>query len=171
MTFRQRMFELSKRLMQEDRGQATMAPACPPDSSRRSRNYVSPLMQFVTIMKPTNTADADVPLFLPFPAKQIICVSRAAAEINNTIFLHFIPLNKNYAGGNAILPTGAEPWLPIGAGVYGGAFTSVGSGWIFDEELPVTQLFLDMGQESGGSAGPVTFAISNAIRYWKLQIS
>jgi hypothetical protein len=166
-TFREKMFELSRRLMTEERGSASVP--CPPDSSLQSRGYVSPVVSFVTIQKPNNTADADVLLQLPFPARQIICVSRTAAENTNTIFLHFIQLNKNYAGGNAILPVGNEQWLPIGAGVFSAAFSCIGSGWIFKQPLPVQNLYLDMGQESGGTAGPVTFAISNDIDYWRLQ--
>jgi len=142
---------------------------CPPDQSLQSRKYVSPLVSFVTVQHTNNAAIGDVPLILPIPARVIVCVSTFLVEQDNTLFLHFVPLNKNYAGAIAILPQGTEAWLPMCGLNTAGGTGRMGSGWRFSKPLPpTTNLYLDIGQEGGGVSGPITFAISDDIDYWKL---
>lgn len=157
------MFELSRRLLTEERGQASV-PGCPPDTTLRSRPYQSPLVSYVTIRKPDNKADADVQFLLPIPATSIWVVSGTQAENNNSLFLHFVPLNKQYPG-IAILPVGDEQWLPLTGQNAGGATGRLGSIILFDVPLPVTTMFLDIGQESGGVGGPITLAVSQYVRW------
>jgi hypothetical protein len=178
--FREHMNEMAQRLM--GRPDLIANPAgfgssvgggggsCPPDTSLQSRQYVSPRVSFVTVAAgaaPFN-ARADVPLILPIPAKVIVCVSTTLTEQPNTLFLHFVPLNKLYAG-ISILPTGNEAWLPMCGLNAGGGTGRMGSGWVFTKELPpTTNLYLDIGQEGGGASGPITFAVSDDITFWKL---
>jgi hypothetical protein len=142
---------------------------CPPDTSLQSRQYVSPLVAFVTVQHTNNAAIGDVPLILPIPARVIVCVSTLLAEQGNTLFLHFVPLSKNYSATIAIQPTGTENWLPMCGLNTAGGTGRMGSGWVFTKPLPPTQnLYLDIGQESGGASGPITFMVSNDVDYWKL---
>jgi hypothetical protein len=176
--FREHMNEMALRMMRRPdiignpSGFGSSSPggggSCPPDTSLQSRQYVSPRVSFVTVQHTNNAAIGDVPLILPIPAKVIVCVSTVLAEQGNTLFLHFVPLNKVYAGIN-ILPNGTEAWLPMCGLNTGGATGRMGSGWVFTKELPpTTNLFLDIGQESGGASQPITFAVSDDIAYWKL---
>lgn len=170
MSFREKMFELSRRLMTETEGQAAVCspPYIKPD--QRSRRYSSPLVSFVTIVKPTGHADADVPFPITIPARQIVVVSTRLANIGDTLALHFVPLNlqNRWGVGTALAIQGDENWLPLCK--FGTAQSKIGLGWIFDEPLPVQTMYLDIGQESGGAAGvPITFALSENIVNWHLQ--
>jgi hypothetical protein len=179
--FREHMNEMARRMMRRPdiignpSGFGSSAPSgggsnCPPDTTLSSRQYVSPRVSFVTV--PPGVAPfiarADVPLILPIPAKVIVCVSTVLTEQNNTVFLHFNPINKLYTG-TSILPNGTESWLPMCGITTGGGAGRIGSGWVFTKELPpTTNLYLDIGQEGGGVSGPITFAVSDDIAYWKL---
>ena len=177
--FREHMNDLARRMMRRPDiiGNPTSfgssAPGgggqCPPDTSLSSRQYVSPRVSFVTVQHTNNAAIGDVPLILPIPAKVIVCVSGTLAENGNTLFLHFVPLNKNYTGAIAIQPNGTESWLPMCGLNTAGGTGRMGSGWVFTKELPpTTNLYLDIGQEGGGGSNPITFAVSDDITYWKL---
>jgi hypothetical protein len=140
---------------------------CPPDTSLRSRQYVSPLFQFVFI--PTfNPAVAipDYQIILPAPAKCIFVASCLEAQNNDSLFLHFVPLNKNYAGATSIAPAGTEQWIQLSGRNASGGTGRMGSGLVFDAPLPAGQpLFFDIGSESGGSS-PISILLTNNLTYW-----
>ena len=147
---------------------------CPPDESLRSRPYQSPFLSYVTIPQsvPAGPAQADVPVLLPLPAKEIICVSCTTAQDTDSLYMHFVPLNKNYGIATAILPTGNEQWLPFNnTGTWGGNARRTGSGYKFSKQIPVLSLYFDIGHESGGSS-PLTFVIGDgAIDFWRYVFS
>jgi len=164
MSFRQKMFELSRRLLTEERGQATVP--CGPETTLRSRQYISPQVTFVTITKLTAAAEGDTPLIAPVPFKWIMVVSTRQADISDTLYLHFVPLNKVYPG-LAINQVGNEAWLPLCDST--GNHSKIGMGYNFGRVLPPTTMYLDIGQEAGGAAGvQITFALSDEMEYWNL---
>jgi hypothetical protein len=148
---------------------------CPPpyvSAARHSRQYVSSPVSFVTIVKPTAHADADVPLVCPVPFRWIMVVSCRLANILDSMFLHFQPLNfqGRYGTGLQVNMVGDENWLPLC--VPNGNKSKIGMGYIFEEEMPPTTLFLDIGQDSGGGGGvQITFALSRHMKYWNLLTS
>lgn len=142
----------------------------PPFVGRPSRQFVSPPVSFVTVVKPTAHADNDVPLVVPIPFRWIMVVSTRLANIGDTLFLHFEPLNRNDAGGLAINMVGNERWLPLCAP--NGNKSKIGMGYIFEQEMPPTTLYLDIGQDAGGAGGiQITFALSTQMKYWSLLTS
>jgi len=145
---------------------------CPPDASLRSRNYQSPFLSYITIPATSGPAQADVPVLLPLPAKEIICVSCAEAQANDSLYMHFVPLNKNYGIATAIIPTGNEQWLPFSdSGSWGGNARRTGAGYKFSQTIPVLSLYFDIGHESGGSSA-ITFVIGDgAIDFWRYVFS
>lgn len=149
---------------------------CPPPfvpPARRSRGYVSPLVSFTTVVNPTGAAIGDLKLTLPFPARSIIVVSTRNANLSDSLFLSFQPLNLMGTptiptGSIGITPVGNENWLPL-CNFSATAKSKIGLGWLFEDELAVQTLYLQMGQENGGAANvPITFAISNFVRNWHL---
>jgi len=145
--------------------------ACPPDMSLSSRKYISPLFQFITIpaIGPPYVAIADYSIILPTPVKCIMVVSRLLSANNNSLYLHFVPLNKNYGGAIAILPTGNDQWIPLTGITSIGPVGSIGSCLIFEQELPAGQpLFFDIGVEAGGTSSPITLLLTNSLKYFKL---
>lgn len=84
------------------------------------------------------------------------------AHISDSLFFHFKPLNKGYAG-NGITPNGTESWLPLMSQTAGQ--TKVGIGYRFGHPLPIN-CFLDIGQEAGGTDYNITFAVGNDVVYW-----
>lgn len=166
MDFKQKMFDLSRRLMGEEYGGTCPPPFIPP--ARRSRGYVSPLVSFVTVTNPTGAAIGDLALPLPIPARSIIVVSTRNANLSDSLFLSFKPLGLMgtptiATGATAITPVGNETWLPL-CNFAATAKSKIGCGWIFEDELAVQTLYLQMGQENGGAAGiMITFAVSNFV--------
>jgi hypothetical protein len=165
MSFRQRMFELSKRLLMETEGQASVPGGCPPSTTLQSRQYISPAITFKTVQKLSDHADSDVPFFIPVPTYLIVVVSCLNANLSDSLFLSFTPLNlygtaSMPIGSLAIVPQGTENWIPL-CNFAGTAKSKIGCGWVFKKPLPVGTMFLQMGQENGG--GPpfpsTTFAL------------
>jgi hypothetical protein len=166
MSFRQKMFELSKRLLMEQDG--GMSSGCPPDTTLTSRRYQSPLVSYVTLNPQSliGNAEGDILLQLPIPAKAILCVNSTPGTNSDSLYMHFIPLNKSYTTV-AITPTGTEQWIPICPNAYSGDYERVGWWMTFREPMPVGQgLYFDMGFESG-DRGPVTFAISESFEFFR----
>lgn len=152
-----------------------MAAGCPPSTTLQSRPYVSPVITFVTIVKPTGHVDADVPFFIPIPTRMILVVSTRNANLSDSLFLSFVPLNLY---GTPSAPTGAIAWTPVGTEQWiplcnfsATAKSKIGCGWLFKDPLPVGTMYLQIGQENGGAANvPITFALcqDNAILNWHL---
>lgn len=143
-------------------------PYIKPD--QRSRRYIGPPVSFVTVTKPTAHADNDVPLVIPIPFRWIMVTSTLLAAISDSLFLHFVPLNRNDAAGLAINMVGNEAWLPLCAP--NGNKSKIGMGYIFENEMPPTTLYLDIGQDHGGAGGvQITFAVSSQMKFWSLLTS
>lgn len=164
-------FEEQKRI---DRlARRTMVDNCPPETSLRSRQYQSPIFTFVTIVKPTGHVDADVPFFIPIPTRLIVVVSTRNANLSDSLFLSFTPLNlygtpSALTGAIAWTPVGTEQWLPLSP-FSATAKSKIGCGWLFKDPLPVGTMYLQIGQENGGAANvPITFALAQegAVLNW-----
>jgi hypothetical protein len=139
---------------------------CPPNTSLKARPYISPLVSFVSFQNTIGAAQADVSVLLPIPAKQIMVCSRSNAHVSDTLFMHFVPLNKNYAGAAGITMIGNETWLPMCA--IDGAHSSIGMGYKFSKPLPVGgTLYFDIGNESGGGQDIITLALSEDLEWWQ----
>jgi hypothetical protein len=154
-----------RRMWRETEGQAALP--CPPETTLRSRRYVSPAVSFVTITKNVGGIQGDIPFVLPIPAKTIIVVSRTNLHFNDSMFLHFVPLGLTNPLATAILPTGQENWLPLCNSE--SPLSSIGLGYVFDEPLPPSTMFITQGQEAGGGV-PLftTLAVSNTLKWWNL---
>jgi hypothetical protein len=89
---------------------------------------------------------ADYQVQLPAKYRKFALVSCQGNASPNTLFLHFIPLYKQYASGvPGITPTGFENWFPMktnGNGEVDGVM------WIFKQGQ--STIFFDWGFESGG---------------------
>lgn len=137
---------------------------CPPPL--RSRPYVGPSISFVTVQKiALGGAKGDVPLIPPGAFRWLMVTNCDPAHYGDSLWLHFQPLSKVYTA-NAIIPIGNEPWLPLYAVASG--HSKIGMGYLFHESLPTTQLYLDIGQEAGGTDYAITFAFSNNVDDWRL---
>jgi hypothetical protein len=163
MTFKDKIAVFTRRLMMEEIGELN---GCPPETTRHSRPYQSPLVQYATITpNQFGNAQADYLLPLPAPRKIIILVSCAPNVINNSLYMHFGPLNKTYSGVS-ITPTGTENWIPVVPAAFSANFTPIGWGYKFTGPLPVQGLYFDIGFESGNRS-PYTFLLTDDIDYWK----
>lgn len=141
---------------------------CPPDTSLKSRQYISPLFSFI-ILPGSAQAQVDVLVTLPIAARCIFVASCLESINNNSLFLHFNPLNHAISGGITIAPNGTEQWMQLCGFGSGGGTGRMGSGIIFEDPLPVGQpLYFDIGNESGGAGGPISILVTNSLRYWKL---
>ena len=156
-----------QRLWHETRGQAVMPGYCPPETTQRSRGYVSPPVSFITVTKNLNGIQGDIPFALPIPAKAIIVVSRTNLHLNDALFMHFVPLGLSNPLASAYLPTGQENWLPLCNPE--SPLSTIGLGYIFDEPLPPQTMYLTMDQAAGGTAPLyVTLAVSNTLKFWNM---
>jgi hypothetical protein len=139
---------------------ATQQPCCNTDDKQSLG--LGPDIAFVTISVPIGNALADVAVQLPKASKFIMLVSCATAHMNDSLFMHFVPLGKSYNSG-AIAPNGGENWFPFCNGGAGAtAMTKIGLFYRFKKNLPQT-LFFDIGTEAGASAYQLTFAIGNDV--------
>ena len=157
-----------KHLWLDESGKAAIP--CPPVTTLHSRQYVSPQVSFQTIAKNVGGIQGDIPLNIPIPARTIICVSRNYLHLDDSMYLSFVPLGLSNPLATAILPNGNENWLPFCTPT--GPGDTVGLGYIFEDPLPPTTMYITQGQEAGGTVLPpllTTFAISNSLKWWNLN--
>jgi hypothetical protein len=154
-----------RRLWLEDKGQAQIP--CPPETTLRSRGYVPSPVSFVTITKNALGIQGDIPFQLPIPAKAIIVVSRTNLHLNDGLYMSFRPLGLSNPNASAILPLGTENWLPLCNPE--SALSTIGLGYIFDEPLPPTTMYMTIDQAAGGTPPfYVTLAVSNTLKWWNM---
>jgi hypothetical protein len=125
---------------------------CPPNLESRKLTF-GPQLFFVTVVgQAIGGADIDFLVQLPFPCRKIQIASILAPQ--NSVFLHLVALNKNYGGGNAIVPTGRENWIPMTVQPVASAAPWFLTTLTFRETIK--SFFLDMGHENG-TANVITF--------------
>jgi len=139
---------------------ATMQPPC---DDERNVLALGPDLQFITLTTPAGAnAFADLPLQIPKACKFIMLVSCTNGHMNDSLFMHFTPLNKQYTA-SSIAPTGQENWLPWCNGSGGTtAMTKIGLYYKFTKALPQT-IFFDVGLEGGAGPSSMTFVVGNDI--------
>jgi hypothetical protein len=151
-------------------GSSFQNPSCPPDTTLHSRQLsFGPNIQFIHILKVA--LGGAVPDFLvqlpPLPPDKqfddwtITFVSCATAHVNDSLFMHFKPLNKTYPGGNAVTMDGTEEWFSFNSWLASGGplgLKEPGNSWTFRGPMP-PQLYFDIGQEAGGVNYSITLAI------------
>jgi hypothetical protein len=132
------------------RFQTPEAP-CSPEPVRSRQTPSGPQIFFTTIQNAGPTAQADVPVLLPFPCNSFFITSVKGGTENSSCFFHLTKLQKTYTLA-AIAAQGTEPWISMNALPASGPMYRT----VIRFKEKMMQFFLDIGFEGG--AGPITIA-------------
>jgi hypothetical protein len=138
---------------------ATLPEPCDP---QRNILAAGPDVSFVTVTVPIGNAQADVPVVVPRASKFMFIASLSPIAMNDSLFLHFLPLRNVYTSGS-INPQGTENWIPLCPG--NAATTAMGKlGLWVRMNVPFPQtIYFDLGTEHGASVYSITFGFTNNI--------